>query len=64
MSAPESEGLTTADWLRYGFLLFLGSLLWLAMFGKREGGVASLFALYLIVAAGVLLAARTRGDRS
>lgn len=62
---PEEEaGLSTGDWLRYGFLLFLGSLLWLAIFGKREGGVASLLAVYLLVAAGALLLVRSRKGRT
>ena len=64
MSDDASDGLSTGDWLRYGFLLLLGSLLWLAVFGKREGGVASLFAVYLLIAAGGLLYVRSRRDRT
>lgn len=60
----EQPGLTTGDWLRYGFLLFLGSLLWLAIFGRREGGVASLLAVYLLLAAGALLLVRSRKGRT
>ena len=59
----EQDGLTTGDWLRYAFLLLLGSLLWLAMVGGREGGVLSLFAIYLLLAAGGLLVVRVRRSR-
>lgn len=60
----EREGLTTGDRLRYAFLVLLASLLWLAMVGGREGGVASLFALYALGAAATLLWVRYRRERS
>ena len=62
--SSEEDGLTPGDWFRYGFLLLLGSLLWLAMLGKREGGVAGLLAVYLLLAAGGLLWVRSRKERS
>ena len=67
MSAPQDEApesLTTADWLRYAFLVFLGSLVWLGIFGRRTGGIASLFAVYLLLAAVVLLVVQVRRERS
>ena len=64
MSTSDEEGLSTSDWLRYGFLVLLASLLWLVVFGSREGGVASLLAVYLLAAAGTLLWVRFRKERT
>ena len=64
MSGEPHEALTTADWLRYAGLLGLGSLVWLVLFGERKGGVLSLFAVYLLMAAVGLLLVRIRKERS
>ncbi len=63
-AAEEGEGLTTTDWARYAGLLGLATLLFLAIFGSREGAFVSLIAIYLVLAAVGLLVAQIRMDRS
>ena len=60
----DREGLTSGDRLRYGLLLVLGSLVWLGVLGDREGGVAGLVAVWLLLVAGGLWLARARKERS
>ena len=65
MSAPEDgDGLTATDWARYAGLLGLATLLFLAVFGSREGVLVSLVAAYLVLAALGLLVVQLRMDRS
>ena len=49
------ERLGAADWLRYGVLLLLGSLVFLFVVGPREGVFLMLLAVYVLLAATVLL---------
>ena len=62
--AEDGEGLSATDWARYAGLLGLATLLFLAVFGSREGVLVSLVAVYLVLAALGLLVVQLRMDRS
>ena len=62
--AEDGEGLTTTDWARYAGLLGLATLLFLAVFGSRQGAFVSLIAVYLVLAAVGLIVVQLRMDRS
>ena len=49
------EKLSTADWVRYGGLLALGSLVFLVVLGARPGAFLMLLAVYLLLAVAVLV---------
>jgi Flp pilus assembly protein TadB len=60
----ERESLTAGDWYRYAGLLGLATLVLLVIVGQYTGGVAVLFAVYLLVATVVLLVLQVRRSRS
>ncbi|MGI8535712.1 MAG: hypothetical protein ACR2K2_04275 [Mycobacteriales bacterium] len=65
MSAPaDREQLTPGDWARYAGLLALGTLVFLVVYGNRDGSFVSLLALYLVLASSGLLVFSHRGRRS
>jgi hypothetical protein len=55
------DGLSAGDWARYAGLLAMGSLVFLLVYGDRDGAFVSLLACYLLMAAaaGILVLRRT-----
>jgi len=45
------DGLSAGDWARYAGLLAMGSLVFLVVYGDRDGAFLSLLALYALMAA-------------
>ncbi len=60
----DEPGLELGDWLRYGFLLFLASLVFVILYGTRPYPFASLLAVYLLAGTSGLLFVRWRRSRS
>ncbi len=58
------EKLTAGDWARYGGLFALATLVLLVMVGSREGGVVTLFVVYLVLGCAALVLVRLRRRRS
>ena len=58
------ETASTGDWYRYGWLVALASLVFLVVFGFREGVFLSLLAVYALGAAVALLVVTLRRRRS
>ena len=54
------NGLSGGDQARYAGLLAMGSLVFLVVYGNREGGLLALFTCYLVGAGVLALALRHR----
>ena len=62
-AATDSGGLTPGDWARYAGLFGLGTLVFLVIYGTRDGALVSLLAIYLGLAAVGLLVVGYRRRR-
>ena len=56
--------LTTGDWARYAGLLVLASLVFLVVYGNRDGALVSLLAVYLVAGTAGAVWLRVRRERS
>ena len=63
MVEPSSE-LSAGDWARYAGLGALASLVFLVVYGNRDGALVSLLALYVVVGTAAAVVLRLRRDRS
>jgi hypothetical protein len=63
MAEPSSE-LSAGDWARYAGLGALASLVFLVVYGNRDGALVSLLALYVVAGTAAAVVLRLRRDRS
>ena len=63
MAEPSPE-LSTGDWARYAGLAALASLVFLVVYGNRDGALVSLLAVYVVAGAAGAVLLRLRRDRS
>jgi len=63
MAEPGSQ-LSAGDWARYAGLVALASLVFLVVYGNRDGALISLLALYVVAGTAAAVGLRVRRDRS
>ncbi|MCW2616289.1 MAG: hypothetical protein JWN08_3283 [Frankiales bacterium] len=56
--------LSAGDWARYAGLVALASLLFLVVYGDRDGALVSLLAVYVVAGTAGAVVVRARGDQS
>ncbi len=56
--------LTTGDWIRYAGLVVLASLVFLVVYGNRDGALVSLLAVYVVAGTAGAVWLRWRRERS
>ena len=62
--AESGSELSAGDWARYAGLLALASLVFLVVYGNRDGALISLLALYVVAGTASAVVLRLRRDRT